>query len=823
MSTVRQAAVIDGEPDSRALTQKGYEAQRRYEFIVNTSRELMAFVNRDFVYEAVNDAYCQARSQTREEILGSTMAELWGEDVFDAVIRESMERCLAGEEVKYQAWYDHAALGRRYMDVAYYPYRNHRSDVTHAVVVTYDATRYMLAEQETLRYATRLEALQAIDRAILDGQPIEEMARHAAQGLRDLLPEQQTHIVLFEQEREPTEWSGRSIPSASARRAGYQERTATWHIHYPPDMVPRLLAAAPDEPWIYQADEWIEIVPPLPHGLNAETILLRDVHAETHIEAPASFISMPLTSSDTLLGTICVGVVEPHAFSKQHVDIVHDIAYHLALGIQQRRMERAVQRHTTNLEELVEARTFEIERRRRVAEGLRDVLDVLNLSHSLDQIAQRIAEQARDLVDASATAVYMLDRDEETESEPKRPNRQLVPDLTDLSLRAFCGNEEATVTIAVDKASRLAVVDAMYGEPAERAASPHEASTAKPSLRRVLARRGQAQSAYALLLVVPLVLREEALGAIVIHCREYKALTQEEFDVLLALGDQSALAIESAMLYKRAEKAGVLEERGRLARDLHDAVVQSLYSLVLFAEAGRRLVSQDRPAVLESHLGQLGLTAQQALKEMRLLLFDLRPLTLEEEGLVGALQQRLNAVEKRAGLQATIDVEGLPPLAPPVEESLYRIAQEALNNSLKHAYASRIGIELRATTVYVSPVAWQQANGQPNAKILRPALFIDAPDLAAASSGKSAGKALVGERKKVSFPKGSRPLLEVMMTISDNGCGFEMDQMQRQAGGMGLSNIRERVEKLGGEVDIRAAPDKGTRIEVRLLVDEAAL
>ena len=207
---------------------------------------------------------------------------------------------------------------------------------------------------------------------------------------------------------------------------------------------------------------------------------------------------------------------------------------------------------------------------------------------------------------------------------------------------------------------------------------------------------------------------------------------------------------------------------------------------------------------------------------MRLLLFDLRPLTLEEEGLVGALQQRLNAVEKRAGLQATIDVTGLPPLSPPVEESLYRIAQEALNNSLKHAYASRVGIELRATTVYVSPLAWQQANGQPNAKILRPALFIDAPDPAAASNGKSAGKALVNERKKGSFPKGSRPLLEVMMTISDNGCGFEMDQMQRQAGGMGLTNIRERVERLGGEVDIRAAPDKGTRIEVRLLVDEAA-
>ena len=80
-------------------------------------------------------------------------------------------------------------------------------------------------------------------------------------------------------------------------------------------------------------------------------------------------------------------------------------------------------------------------------------------------------------------------------------------------------------------------------------------------------------------------------------------------------------------------------------------------------------------------LGSWGLTAQQALKEMRLLLFDLRPLTLEEEGLVGALQQRLNAVEKRAGLQASIDAEETLSLPPLIEESLYRIAQEALNNS----------------------------------------------------------------------------------------------------------------------------------------------
>ena len=433
-------------PKQGAPKPKVQEAERRYEFIVNTSRELMAFVNRDFVYEAVNDAYCQARSQTREEIIGSSMAQLWGEDVFEEVIREAMERCLAGEEVKYQAWYEHAALGRRYMDVAYYPYRDrednrkgdqksdrpshqrnhHENDVTHAVVVTYDATRYMLAEQETLRYATRLEALQAIDRAILAGEPLEEVARCAAEGLRDLLPEQQTHIVLFEpgtaettetvetEETEETAWSGRSI------FADEPTQPASWSIRHPRDIVPRLLAVAPNEPRIYRAADAFHILSPQPSQLAAEEIVLRDVHAGVHVQTPTSFIATPLTSSNALLGAICVGVTQPNVFDAQHVDIVHDVAYHLALGIQQRRMERAMQRHTTNLEELVQARTVEIERRRRVAEGLRDVLGLLNLSHSLDQISQRIAEQARELVDASATAVYTLDRSETGEAEPKR-------------------------------------------------------------------------------------------------------------------------------------------------------------------------------------------------------------------------------------------------------------------------------------------------------------------------------------------------------------------------------------------------------------------
>jgi len=138
---------------------------------------------------------------------------------------------------------------------------------------------------------------------------------------------------------------------------------------------------------------------------------------------------------------------------------------------------------------------------------------------------------------------------------------------------------------------------------------------------------------------------------------------------------------------------------------------------------------------------------------MRLLVYELRPLVLRREGLVGALQQRLDAVEKRAGMDARLLTEGEIELAAPVEEALYRIAQEALNNALKHAAATSV-------TVRISP-----------------------------------------EDDRVT------------LGIVDNGKGFD-PQDASAAGGLGLVSMRERAEKLDGTVTIVSAPGKGTSVQV---------
>jgi PAS domain S-box-containing protein len=208
---------------------------------------------------------------------------------------------------------------------------------------------------------------------------------------------------------------------------------------------------------------------------------------------------------------------------------------------------------------------------------------------------------------------------------------------------------------------------------------------------------------------------------------------------------------------KRAEEAmghlAVMEERQRLARDLHDSVTQALYSLILFAEAGYDSArAADLPQV-RHYLSRCGETAQQALKEMRLLIYELRPQVLEQEGLVGALRRRLEAVERQAGVETQLLVESLIELPADVETDLYRIAQEALNNILKHSAATRVIVRIGAD-----------------------------------------GAAL-------------------QMEIVDNGKGFDLESVGERAG-IGLASMRERVERLGGSLRIASKPGEGTRTQV---------
>ncbi len=254
---------------------------------------------------------------------------------------------------------------------------------------------------------------------------------------------------------------------------------------------------------------------------------------------------------------------------------------------------------------------------------------------------------------------------------------------------------------------------------------------------------------------VPIRAKGKVLGVISIFGQADHRFSQEEITLLTSIADQIGVAVENARLYQEAGQLAVMEERRRIARDLHDSVTQSLFSLTLLAEAGQRLVKNNDLQKAENHLASLGEIAQNALKEMRLLVYELRPLNLEPGGLAEALQQRLNAVERQAGIKAHLIIEQPLDLSLTIEEGLYYIIQEALNNALKHASAHSVTVKIQIEA------------GQLQAEVI------------------------------------------------DDGVGFDLLARLNQ-GGMGLLNMRERAEQLGGTLDIITTPEQGTTIKALL-------
>jgi signal transduction histidine kinase len=219
--------------------------------------------------------------------------------------------------------------------------------------------------------------------------------------------------------------------------------------------------------------------------------------------------------------------------------------------------------------------------------------------------------------------------------------------------------------------------------------------------------------------------------------------------LLTAFAERAAVAISNAELYERAQQVASLEERQRLARELHDSVSQALYSIALGARTARTLLERDPSAAVEPvdyilNLAEVGLT------EMRALIFELRPEWLESEGLNAAIRKHVDAVQARHGVQVEFAPCEEPELPLRVKEAIYRIAQESLTNVVKHSQATRVRVGLGTTDVGLE------------------------------------------------------------LEVADNGKGF--DPSGAFPGHLGLRSMKERAEKVGGHLEIRSRAGAGTRV-----------
>jgi signal transduction histidine kinase/ligand-binding sensor domain-containing protein len=258
-------------------------------------------------------------------------------------------------------------------------------------------------------------------------------------------------------------------------------------------------------------------------------------------------------------------------------------------------------------------------------------------------------------------------------------------------------------------------------------------------------------------LTVPVLVKGQVTGVLDVQSERLNAFDDTDLAVLQSLAHQIGAAIENARLYEQAQEAAVLAERSRIARDLHDAVTQTLFSASLIAEAVPASFDLDRQEG-EELLVELKALTRGALAEMRTLLLEMRPAGLVETSLSELVHQLAEAATGRIGVPVTAAVDGDLALPPDVHVALYRIAQEALNNMVKHSRASKAEVSLRATT---------------------------------------------------GLPDGGRV---VELRIRDDGRGFDPEDVA--ADHLGLGIMRERAEAIGAQLQIDSEIGQGTRINV---------
>jgi len=229
----------------------------------------------------------------------------------------------------------------------------------------------------------------------------------------------------------------------------------------------------------------------------------------------------------------------------------------------------------------------------------------------------------------------------------------------------------------------------------------------------------------------------------------------EDEQLIELLATHAAIAIENARLYEMSRELTVAEERNRLALELHDAISQRIFGLVLEAEAAATLLEREPPAARERVVRLQGL-AQEALEELRSLVFELRPPDLERDGLGGALRKRVDVLARLHRQRIDLELDDELPVDPTRDAEVLRIAQEALQNAIRHAEAGRVVVRLRRD---------------------------------------AAGMLLEGE---------------------DDGIGFDPQAPGLRSRRLGLTSMEERAQRVGGRLELRSATGQGSLVRLLL-------
>jgi signal transduction histidine kinase len=430
-------------------------------------------------------------------------------------------------------------------------------------------------------------------------------------------------------------------------------------------------------------------------------------------DAQGSQLVLPLRARGRTLGTLSAYTYQPDAFHHRQVDLLAMFASQAAISLDNAQLYAELH---SRLEDLV---------------GLQRLGTLLLEEHDFDRVLHSICRQLQRLTDAGGVGIALLEED------PRF-----------LEMRTVVGPSADAL-----RGARIPTEGSFAAE-ALRTNRPQRSNDAQNDPRGY--KRSLVLGNTRTILSVPMKTRQRTVGVLSVYNKEGEGgFTDRDAELATFFANQAAAAIENARLYEQTREYAVVEERNRLARELHDSVTQSLFSVTLLSEAALNLLDRDSAKARE-RLERANELAQGALAEMRALIFQLRPMALQEEGLLSALKKHVNALHSRHGRAVQLQVTGTPRRLPaPIEDAAFRIVQESLNNVVKHANAAQTEVRLEF-----------------DADCLR-------------------------------------------VSTTDSGQGFD-PQAPPQRKTLGMSSMRERAESVGGALTVESAPDRGTRVTAEL-------
>jgi nitrate/nitrite-specific signal transduction histidine kinase len=436
--------------------------------------------------------------------------------------------------------------------------------------------------------------------------------------------------------------------------------------------------------------------------------LLPDTPGPIRAQGYKAFASLPLLSKGQVEGVLTIASRRAHRFDEPNVELLRSIANQMGVAIENAR--------------LYEQERWRADRFRVINDVGRQITSILDVDTLLREITRLVSEGFGYYI----VLIGLVEGEELVLRGTAGPTRP-TPFHFDPPLRLPLTSQGLTVWVA-NHGQPLLVPDVSQ--------EPRFLAVAE-----IAEIRSEC--------TIPIKIRGSVIGVLDAQSDRLNAFDQRDILILESLANQAGVAIENARLYQQARRMAALEERQRLARDLHDSVTQEIYGVTMFAEAAGRMLAHGQSAQAAEHLRDLRASAWEALAEMRLLIHELRPLVLEQVGLEGALRARLESVEGRSGVRAELEATGEGELPAEVQEELYSIAREALNNALKHAKPRSIRVRLD--------------RGQSSARL----------------------------------------------SIADDGLGFSPAE---DHGGIGIKSMQERAQSLGGSLTIESEPGQGTTV-----------